>query len=172
MSGHSAAAAQQQIRDALAYYCRGVDRLDGETMKRGFHPGAELHDYGADALTIEQFAEYAPASLSRKFTATQHRITNTLVEFDDDDPASGAALVETYVLAFHVEAGDADADTPDLLHTFNGRYVDRFTEIDGRWRIASRTLRNDWSSVAPIESTMSGDWPASGRAGSPDPLTA
>lgn len=172
MNRHDASDAQQQIRDALSYYCRGVDRLDGEIMKRGFHPGAELHDYGPDPLTIEQFAEYAPASLARKFTATQHRITNTLVEFDGDDPASGAALVETYVLAFHIEAADADAGVPDRLHTFNGRYIDRFTEVDGRWRISSRTLRNDWSSVATIDETMSGEWPRSGRAGSPDPLFA
>ena len=163
---------RSQIHDALAWYCRGIDRLDAAAIMRGFHPGAELNDYGASPLTIEQFVQHALGSLEAKFAATQHRITNTLIEFDDDDPASGGARVETYVLAFHIEhREDGDGgERATYLHTFNGRYIDRFAERDGSWRIISRTLRNDWSKVEPIERTMSGSWPASGRAGTPDPL--
>lgn len=161
--------ARQQIHDALAWYCRGIDRLDGEAVARGFHPGAQLIDYADRPLTIEMFVEHALASLAAKFTATQHRISNTLVTFDDDDPMSGSALVETYVLAFHVEAND-DTPTGERLHTFNGRYIDRFTNVDGRWRISARTLRNDWSTIAPIDAHMGGEWPKSGRAGTADPL--
>lgn len=160
---------RQQILDALGWYCRGIDRLDPVLVRRGFHPGAELRDYGTPLLSIEDFSEHAIGSLSDRFTATQHRISNTLVEFDDDDPASGAAWVETYVLALHVEA--AAAGEPDLLHTFAGRYIDRFTERDGRWRIAQRQLRNDFTQVQPIERHMRGAYTASGRAGSPDPIT-
>ena len=41
---------------------------------------------------------------------------------------------------------------------------------DGVWRIAQRTLRNDWSRIETIEATMTGSWVRSGRGGSPDPL--
>lgn len=144
-------------------YCRGIDRLDPGAVAAAFHPGAMLIDYGADALPIEVFVEHAMGSLERRFTATQHRISNTRIEFG----YSGTeASVETYVLAFHVEA----TDDGDLLHTFNGRYIDRFEERDGAWKIAQRTLRNDWSKVEHIEATMSGAWKPSGRGGSPDPL--
>jgi hypothetical protein len=153
--------ARQQIHDALLTYCRGIDRLDPEAIAAAFHPGAELIDYGAETLTIEAFAEYAVASLGKRFRATQHRISNTRIEFDGD-----RALVETYVLAYHVEP----TDDGDVLHTFDGRYIDRFECRDGAWLIASRTLRNDWSKVEPIDAPMRGAWVASGRGGSPDPI--
>jgi len=114
-------------------------------------------------MSIETFVDHTLTSLRRHFSATQHRISNTSIDFDSD--ASGA-LVETYVLAFHVSPADGDS----FLHTFNGRYIDRFEERDGAWKIATRTLRNDWSKVEPIDRTMSGTWVASGRVGDSDPL--
>ncbi len=149
------------IEDALRSYCRGIDRLDGAAVAAAFHPGAELVDYGPDPMTIEVFVEHALGSLERKFVATQHRLSNVSIDIDGT-----SARVEAYVLAFHVE------DTGDgrLLHTFNGRYIDRFEQRGGAWKVAKRTLRNDWSQVEPIDATMSGVWVKSGRAGSPDPL--
>ncbi len=151
------------IEDALRSYCRGIDRLHAPSIASAFHPGAALIDYGAQPLTIEQFVEHAVASLGRKFAATQHRISNISIERDGD-----RALVETYVLAYHVEI----ADDARRLHTFNGRYIDRFEQRGGQWRIEQRTLRNDWSTVEPMAASMSGTWVASGRGGSPDPIFA
>lgn len=155
-----------EITDALLRYCRGIDRLDPVSVQSAFHPGAELCDYGPEPLSIEAFVEHAMASLGSRFRVTQHRMSNTRIEFADGDPASGSALVETYMLAYHVQ----DTDDGVLLHTFNGRYIDRFEHRDGAWLIARRTLRNDWSRVEPLGEPMRGAWIASGRAGSPDPL--
>ena len=155
----------QQIRNALLSYCRGIDRLDPVVLAAGFHPGAELRDYGAEPMSIETFVEVALASLRRRFISTQHRVSNMSIDFDSDE---AGALVETYVLAFHVSAADGDGD--HLLHTFNGRYIDRFEERYGVWKIATRTLRNDWSKIEPIDRTMRGNWVASGRVGDSDPL--
>ena len=131
------------IEDCLRSYCRGIDRLHGPSVAAGFHPGATLMDYGPQPLTIETFVEHALGSLGRKFVATQHRISNVSVQRDAD-----RALVETYVHATHVEVeGDERR-----LHTFVGRYIDRFEERDGAWKIAHRTLRNDWSNVVPMGS--------------------
>lgn len=157
------AEARRQIRNALLSYCRGIDRLDPEALAAAFHPGAELVDYGPESMTIEAFTERALASLGKRFTATQHRISNTAIDLEGEK-----ALVETYVLAYHVEAGDDG----DRLHTFNGRYIDRFELRAGSWRIARRTLRYDWSTVESMGERMGGPWVASGRAGSPDPLYA
>ncbi len=159
---------REQINDALAWYCRGIDRLDAHAIGRAFHPGATLHDYGPEPMKIEAFVEHALASLGRRFSATQHRISNVLITFDADD----RALVETYVLAFHVQPPDTTTGEGELLHRFNGRYIDRFTKVAGEWRIAERTLRNDWSQVEPITARMKGTWPASGRAGTPDPISS
>ncbi len=131
------------------------------SVAAAFHPGALLIDYGPQPLTIEVFVEHALASLGRKYVATQHRITNTAVERDGD-----RALVETYVHATHVE----QLTDARRLHTFVGRYVDRFEHRDGAWRIAVRTLRMDWSTVAEMAPPMSAPFVPSGRAGAPDPI--
>ncbi len=148
------------ITEALLTYCRGIDRLDPDLVAAAFHPGAELVDYRPEPMTIEQFAPYAVESLGKRFVATQHRISNLAIELDGD-----RAKAEAYVMAFHVEAGDAGR----ILHTFNGRYVDHHERRDGAWRIAERFLRVDWTTVEPITGEMAGTWVASGRAGSPDP---
>lgn len=154
-------AARAAIHDALASYCRGVDRLDGAAVLAAFHPGAELVDYAPVPITVETFAEQALGVLAARYAATQHRIGNVLIEFDGD-----GAVVETYVQATHLEQGAEG----DRLHVFAGRYIDRFTAVGGRWRIARRTLRNDWSTVEPIGERMRGAWPTSARGGTPDPL--
>lgn len=151
----------EQINRALTSYCRGVDRLDPDAIGAAFHPGAELIDYGPEPTTIEAFIDRVLHSLGTKFVATQHRLSNVRI-----DTTEAGALVEAYVLAFHVASG-ADGDT---LYTFNGRYIDLFTEIDGAWKVARRHLRVDWSKVEPIDATMGGAWVASGRGGSADPL--
>jgi SnoaL-like domain len=158
--------ARQQIHDALLSYCRGIDRLRPDDVSAGFHDGATLDGYGAGPMTIEDFASYATVALGKRFTATQHRITNTRIEFGDDD---ATALVETYVEASHVEP--ATDETPQRLHLFAGRYIDRCEpDADGVWKIASRTLRNDWSRVDTISEPMSGSYVPSGRGETPDPL--
>ena len=157
MSEHDA---RQAITEALHTYCRGIDRLDPELVAAAFHPGAELIDYGPEPMTIEQFAEYAPAALGKRFVATQHRISNLSIELDGSH-----AKAEAYVMAFHVE----DGEDGRRLHTFNGRYIDHHEERGGEWRIARRYLRVDWSTVEPMSGEMSGAWVPSGRAGTPDP---
>jgi SnoaL-like domain len=154
-------AGRQEIEDALLSYCRGIDRLDPEAVRAAFHPGAMLHGYAPEPTSIEAFVDRALVSLGTKFTATQHRISNTRVEQTADGARS-----ESYVLASHVQT----TDEGQRLHTFAGRYVDRFTHRDGRWRIEQRTLRHDWSTITPVTETMTGAWVQSGRQGSPDPL--
>lgn len=150
-----------RVEDALRSYCRGIDRLHGPSITAAFHPGAMLIDYGAQPMTIETFAEHAVVSLARRFVATQHRISNTTVERRTDH-----ALVETYVHATHVEITDEGR----RLHTFVGRYIDRFEERGGAWKIAQRTLRNDWSSSQPMGEAMSGNYVPSGRGETADPI--
>jgi hypothetical protein len=151
------------IEDCLRTYCRGIDRLRPELIAAGFHAGATLHDYGPQPMTIETFAEYAPSSLRKKFVATQHRISNISIERHVDH-----AVVETYVHATHLEQ-TADGRR---LHSFMGRYVDRFEPRDGVWKIAQRTLRNDWSTITAADQPMGGNYVPSGRGDEPDPLWA
>ena len=150
------------IIDSLLSYTRGIDRLDAEAVSAAFHPGAILHHCGPEPMVIGDFVEYALPSLRKRFVATQHRVSNIRVEIDGDH-----ALVESYVLAFHVE----DTDGEKKLHTFNGRYIDQFERKNDFWRIQKRQLRNDWSKVESISEEMSGSavWEKSARDSS-DPI--
>lgn len=155
--------AHRQITDALLTYCRGIDRLEPDTVLAAFHPGAELEGYGPEVMTIEVFVEHALASLGAKYSATQHRVSNLFVEEHPD-----GARLEAYVLASHFET----SDDGDRLMTFAGRYVDVVTERDGAWRIAHRSLRHDWSTEESVRSAHRPSWIQSGRGGTPDPLDA
>jgi hypothetical protein len=151
-----------RIDDCLRSYCRGIDRLHGPSVEAAFHPGAALEGYGsAEALTIDAFVPYAMAALGKRFVSTQHRISNTSYAV-----AADHAMVETYVLAYHVE----QTDEGRRLLTFAGRYIDRFEPRDGDWRIVRRTLRNDFSMVEPMGEPMGGAYVPSGRGGTPDPI--
>lgn len=159
--------ARRQISTALLSYTRGIDRLSARDVLAAFHPGAMLHGYGsAEPMPVEAFADYAVQALGERYVATQHRLSNTRIEFADD---GSSALVESYVEASHAEP--AADDGSQRLHIFAGRYIDRCSPgDDGTWRIGERTLRNDWSKVETITEPMRGAYIPSGRGGSPDPL--
>ena len=142
---------RSDVEKCLLAYTRGVDRLDAELIASAFHPDAELDGYGRPgAMTVEAFVERAIPSLRDGYRATQHRISNLTIEHRGDHVAT-----ETYVLATHVRER---ADEADQLLTFCGRYIDRFEPCDGEWRIATRSLRVDWTRIEEIEQSMPGDY--------------
>jgi hypothetical protein len=72
---------------------------------------------------------------------TAHRITNVLIEFEDDTEAH----VESYVWAYHnVAVGNGREDV-----VFGGRYLDRFEKRSGEWRIAERQVVMDYFQRQP-----------------------
>jgi hypothetical protein len=149
-------AAKDEITGALLRYTRGIDRLDGDLVLSAFHPGAMCVDYGAEPMRIEDFVTYAIPKLGDAYSATQHRVSNVAIEFDE---GNRSAICEAYVLAFHVKQTDA----APKLHTFNGRYIDRFERRSDVWKIATRTLRVEWSRIETLDETMGGAWVESGR---------
>ncbi len=151
-----------EIVDALLSYTRGIDRLDKESVISAFHPGAILNNYGPEPMPIEDFVEYALPSLKQRYSATQHRVSNIRIEIKED-----RALVESYVLAYHVKSSESSKQ----LHTFNGRYIDTFALRDAHWKISERFLRNDWSKVDNITEEMAGSsvWVKS-RRDADDPI--
>ena len=145
---------REEILDRLLAYTRGIDRLDEESLLSAFHPGATMTDYGPEPMSIEDFVSHAIPSLRNRFVATQHRVSNIRIEIND-----GTAVVESYVLAYHIE----ESDGIRKLHTFNGRYIDEYSEREGQWKIHQRTLRKDWTKIEDIGDEMAGTWPSSAR---------
>ncbi|MFE6050728.1 nuclear transport factor 2 family protein [Kitasatospora sp. NPDC056446] len=94
---------------------------------------------------------------------TQHVVTNTVVEFDDDidvdggdgdgDDRPGTAAARSYVTVLQALPG------LPLRPIAAGRYHDRFRRLDGRWRFTERRVRI----------TLLGDVSHHLRAGNGDP---
>jgi len=155
--------AEKQIVDCLLSYTRGIDRLDPDAILAAFHSGALLEGYQVDALVpIEDFALPVVERLRKRYSSTQHRLSNTKIDFNDD-----GAIAESYILAYHVQP--ADEDSPDRLWTFSGRYIDYFEDRDGQWRIAKRFLRADWTRIETIDEKMPNKF-ISGSRDKDDPI--
>jgi len=140
--------AEKQIMNGLLSYTRGIDRLDPDAIIAAFHPGALLEGYQVDSFVpIEDFALPVVERLRKRYSSTQHRLSNTKIDFNDD-----GAIAESYILAYHVQP--ASEDSQDKLWTFSGRYIDYFEHRNDEWRISKRFLRSDWTKIETIEEKM------------------
>lgn len=149
-----ALATQQEIRDVLARYTRGIDRMDVELVRSTYHPDAH-DDHGAYQGDVEGFLAWVQQALSY-FDTTMHFLGNQLVEIDETD--DDTAHAETYCVAYHRRRarpganGEPAEPGHDLVTAL--RYVDRMERRDGEWRIADRRCVFDWTRRDPIV----GEW--------------
>ena len=128
--------ARQQIHDCMMRYCRGVDHGDVELAASAYHPGAS-DNHGTYSGPAEGFLKVSldPANRGENL---RHLICNEYVEFDEADPT--VARSETAVVGcFQTRDGESYH-----LSVLSCRYLDRFEERDGKWRIADRRLALDW----------------------------
>ena len=79
-----------------------------------------------------------------RFRATMHFITNTAITF----PAAGQAHAESYFYAYH-EHLPGPHGGPVMVTLVGGRYIDRFEERNGEWRILARVVTMEWSEHRP-----------------------
>ncbi len=147
------------IMEVLATHCRGVDRAHADTLKSCYWSDATVA-YGGFNGNAHEFCAALPGSIKR-FTATQHSITNVLPRIDGDQ-----ALVETYVTAYHYMEEQSEM-------TYIGRYIDRFAKREGVWKMAHRQVVMDWNQNVDATAVMNGppfDGLARGARHPDDPL--
>jgi hypothetical protein len=155
---------KEAIREQLYRYCRAVDRGDKELMRQVYHPDA-IDEHGVFNGPASEFVELDIDQVMPGLKLTQHLISNILIDLNGD-----TADVETYIYATHrVEQADGEYDL-----VIWGRYLDRFEQRQGEWKIARRQcifdgIRNDKASA-----DLSMDWCANfrpiGLRGRQDPL--
>lgn len=132
--------ARTEIADVINRYARGIDRLDFDLVRSCYHPDA-YDDHGTMKGGVEEFIESARAFLPR-YEATMHFLGNMLIEVDGE-----VARAETYAIAYHrlkLEDGSGKDDVWGI------RYVDRFEQRDGAWKIAHRVVAQEWRRVDPV----------------------
>ena len=134
---------ERAIQRRLVDYCRGVDRGDAALVASVYHPDA-TDDHGSFKGLGIDFAEYVTSRLRDRYDATMHSIANTVIDFTADD----TARVESHVCARQRRIDD---DGLVVVETFGGRYVDRFEQRDGEWKIAHRTVVHEWDKVEHVD---------------------
>ena len=123
---------KEAIRDCLLRYCRGVDRADEALLRSAYWPDA--HDrHGAYVGSVEGFIAQVMPHL-RAGGRGIHQITNCMIELH-----GRLAAVETSFFALQTTA-----TAPEHATFLCGRYLDRFEQRDGEWRVADRTVVYDW----------------------------
>jgi len=133
---------RQEIEQLMYKHARSLDRMDGELMKSTYWEDAiEEHQ---DPIYPDLFHwndnawKFVPEAM-KGFTAlkvTQHRISNILIEIDDNQ-----ATAETYVWAYHVHEEDG-VDKEGIL---GGRHYFDLEKRNGEWRIKHRLTIFDWN---------------------------
>ncbi|MDO9410844.1 nuclear transport factor 2 family protein [Patulibacter sp.] len=129
------------VIDLMHRYATALDTRDWELLAEVFtEDGAtdygELGGINRGPDAIAALCRGALAGLD----ASQHLIGNVTCALDGD-----VGTASCYFQAQHVIAG---ADGGDHL-LVGGSYTDELRRVDGRWRIALRTLTPTWSSGNP-----------------------
>jgi ketosteroid isomerase-like protein len=118
--------ARTAIEDCLNRFARAVDRQDWRAAREMYHQDS-WDDHGFFKGPPDAFLAHI-AKMHEVQEHSMHFNTNVLIEFQAKD----RAFVETYVLVLQRFA--------DRRVTASARYLDRFENRNGAWRIAHRTL--------------------------------
>ena len=130
---------KQAISETLYRYCRGIDRMDKELLRRVFLADARTQ-YAPDHLarTVEELIAWLWGH-HLTFHNHSHQVSNILIELSGDTAAS-----ESYL---HARLMRRKAAGRVEVYTVMGRYLDRWRKHDGDWRIAERRFLTDFFDI-------------------------
>lgn len=151
----------QAMQDALARYCRGVDRGDAALVQSAYH--ADAIDEHASVLLSGNRIGADIIAMTRNQRVTHHSINNTIIEFLSSDLAAS----ESYYSAWQT----VPLDGRERVLVAVGRYLDRFERRQGTWKIAHRHVIVDISTLL-AETDPPLPHPRHGRRTSDDPSFA
>jgi hypothetical protein len=136
---------ERAIERVLHRYARSIDRADRDGIVSVFHPDAIDHHGGMDG-TPQELAAYAIDSVHSRYLASAHYLTNITVDVVGD-----VAQSEAYFIGMHLRGEDSGEDPGhQVIDWMGGRYLDRFERRDGEWRIAERTVVQDWDNEQQV----------------------
>jgi hypothetical protein len=130
-------AARSEIADTLLRFIRGIDRRDWALARSTYHDDA-IDEHGFFTGPPDEFLKRVER-LHEHQTHSMHVMSNMLIEFE----ASDRALVETYCLVFQrfgPHAPGVPAGAAGMRKLATARYLDRFEQRCGQWRVAHRRL--------------------------------
>ena len=133
------------IRQLLATYCHGCDRMDEVEMASTYAEDS-WDDHGPRKMPGRQFSIETVGEALATTTVVSHQLGQSLIRVNGDE-----AGAETYFIATLMYP---PKDGVETLNQLGGRYVDTLVREHGKWLIKSRICIREWSVSQPI----AGDW--------------
>ncbi len=132
---------RQAITDQIYRYCRAMDRIDHKLGYSIWHPEGTA-DYGAAVFvgTGRDFIDHVCRQHSG-LLCHSHQVTNVVIELDGDRAGS-----EAYVTANLRMKRDGRL----MQMTVLSRYIDRWSQRDGRWALDHRHAVMDMDEVREV----------------------
>lgn len=134
---------RERIRDVLARYSRGIDRLDRNLTASVYWPGA-VDEHAIFSGTADEFLDWSIPNMGATVTSQQHFMSPPLIRITGNE-----AAVETYFTCPQYVRPPGVTDGPLLEMAVGGRYVDRMEKRGREWRIMHRTVVLDWQRITP-----------------------
>ncbi|MEE4660649.1 MAG: nuclear transport factor 2 family protein [Halieaceae bacterium] len=135
--------ATAQIYAVLCQYCRSLDRMDKPMAYAVWHDDGTAHYHDIYEGSGHGFVDWvweAHAAMERH----SHQIANTLIEVSGQ-----RAVSEAYVTVCLWTLPDEAGAQQEIVG--RGRYLDRWSQRDGRWAIDHREHVLDMQTVTPLE---------------------
>ena len=134
--------AEREISRVIHQYAHAADRGDVAMMTGCFWPDATL-DLGVFRGPVTTFLDGVRTGAADTNRISRHMLGNILIEVD---LAARRARAETYCSGGSRMLDSAGVLVERMAHV---RYVDRFIERDGQWRIHCRVVAFDWATAMP-----------------------
>ena len=131
------------ITEALARYCRGVDRCDLEMVRSLYHEDA-IDDHGIWKGPAFDFADFI-VERGKTSRRTLHYVSNVYIELRGPDKA----VCEAYWASVKETDG-----LPDFV---GGRYLDTFERRNGEWKVSDRLIIFDIDRTDPVTGPFGGE---------------
>jgi hypothetical protein len=127
---------KQEIAETLYLYCRAMDRIDEALTLSIWHPDGTCNYSSKSGVPDMLFRDYLTGSTKARagFANHSHQITNILIKPEGD---GARALSEAY---FTASLQTVPKDGWVSEHLWRGRYLDRWSKRDGKWRIDHRQV--------------------------------
>lgn len=148
--------AEHTIRKTLQNYARGSDRRDFALMRAAYHDDA-LDNHGPFNGPVAEYFEWA-AQHHERYDVIMHMLGPANIDFVSET----VAIAESYCLLIQRMRPEKTYNSEVRLHlTTACRYVDRFENRSGDWRIAERNVVYEWMRrECSAESGAPDDFPA------------
>jgi hypothetical protein len=128
------------LADLVALYCRGCDRRDFDLVRSLYHDDA-IDDHGAMFRGgPDAFVAWLPQAMA-PWELTRHSLSNSVFAIEGDE-AEG----EHHVVAYHRTWPPERSE-----YIVHGRYLDRYSRRNGRWRFTHRSLVFDHGEIRQVD---------------------